>query len=270
MTSQLVFLYRHQRRSPRRWWALLVVLLVALAGFATAQAAPVCTTNGNQGTCTFTYTGAAERWVVPPHATQATFDLYGAQGGGRYAGGRGGRATASLLLTPGAVYQITVGGEGGELTGGFNGGGQGGGVPGSNPASGGGGASDIRTGNFGLADRILVAGGGGGSGHCCASSDGVEGGAGGYPSGGDGQAGETRAGVPLPGGGGGSQLNGVPTGGAGAGDGADGDVGVGGNGGGTFGDYSGGGGGGYVHVEDEAESHADRQINQLFLPLINR
>lgn len=178
MTSQLVFLYRHQRRSPRRWWALLVVLLVALAGFATAQAAPVCTTNGNQGTCTFTYTGAAERWVVPPHATQATFDLYGAQGGGRYAGGRGGRATASLLLTPGAVYQITVGGEGGELTGGFNGGGQGGGVPGSNPASGGGGASDIRTGNFGLADRILVAGGGGGSGHCCASSDGVEGGAG--------------------------------------------------------------------------------------------
>ena len=36
---------------------------------------------GATTTCTFSYMGSAEAWVVPTGVTSAVFDLYGAQGG---------------------------------------------------------------------------------------------------------------------------------------------------------------------------------------------
>jgi hypothetical protein len=214
----------------------LALLLAPLLGLTAtpALAAPSCATSGATVTCTFSYTGAAETWTAPAGVTQATFDLYGAQGSGiaYLSGGRGGQVTATLPVIPGATYQILVGDQFG-----FNGGGIGGRGTSQGGASGGG-ASDVRAGAFGLADRLLVAGGGGGSGggYSAGGTDGIHGGDGGYPSGGAGQFG----------GGGGSQTAG--------GSGADGFVagnagslGQGGNGGGSSdsGNGGGGGGGGY-------------------------
>ena len=114
-------------------------------------------------TDTFNYTGDAQTWTVPAGVTSATFDLYGARGGGfvgdsLLAPGLGGEATATIAVTPGDSIEVNVGGQGGSPAGGFNGGGAGGSI------AGGGGASDIRIGGTALADRELVAGGGGGAG----------------------------------------------------------------------------------------------------------
>jgi Ca2+-binding RTX toxin-like protein len=117
---------------------------------------------------TFNYTGAAQTWTVPLWVTEATFDLYGAQGGetgGCCNPGLGGRATATIAVTPRDSIQVKVGGQGSFTGGGFNGGGSG-------SISGGGGASDIRTGALGLTDRVLVAGGGGGDGGCITEGSG--------------------------------------------------------------------------------------------------
>lgn len=118
--------------------------------------------NGQATTVTFNYTGAAQTWTVPPCVTSISVDVRGAEGGGP-TGGNGARVThPSLAVTPGQVLQINVGGAGGQPAGGWNGGGIG--FVGSVTSRGGGGASDIRTGAYALADRIIVAGGGGGSG----------------------------------------------------------------------------------------------------------
>jgi len=123
--------------------------------------------------CTFTYTGNAQYWTVPDGVSQATFDVYGAQGGsaGGAVGGRGGEASATIAVTPGETLQVNVGGRGGAglggtgAAGGFNGG-AGGGNGSDGGGGGGGGASDVRSGAFGLANRIIVGGGsyGGGGG----------------------------------------------------------------------------------------------------------
>src|SRR4029077_6179623 len=105
----------------------------------------------------FAYTGAVQTWVVPAGVTQATFDVQGAQGGDNTGdgcgdtGGMGGRARATIAVTPGDTISIYVGGRGGPAdtagvggAGGFDGGGPGGtGVEGT---GGGGGASDVRIG----------------------------------------------------------------------------------------------------------------------------
>ena len=132
-----------------------------------ALAAPASAT-----TETFSVTGAAQTWTVPAGVTSATFDLYGASGGGdasptatAFRRGLGGRATATIAVTPGDSIQVNVGGQGTQITGGFNGGGTGTGGGGTGtPGNGGGGASDIRVGDTTLDDRVLVAGGGGGAG----------------------------------------------------------------------------------------------------------
>jgi hypothetical protein len=66
--------------------------------------------------CTFVYTGRAQTWTVPAGVTEATFDVYGAQGAdiaGFTQGGLGGHATADLAsLTPGAPVTVVVGGQG--------------------------------------------------------------------------------------------------------------------------------------------------------------
>jgi hypothetical protein len=161
---------------------------------------------------------------VPAGVTSATFDLYGAQGGiNNSTNGRGGRVTATLNVTAGTTYQILVGGLGDAFHVGFNGGGLG------QSARNGGGASDVRSGSFTLAERLLVAGGGGGDGVVGA------GGAGGHPTGGNGTGGR-----------GGTQTAGGAGGAGDSGNGNPGTLGQGGSGyGGGGGGYYGGGGGGY-------------------------
>lgn len=139
---------------------------LALAGPALAQSTPACPApviTGTTATVTCSYTGAAQYWTVPVAVSQATFTLYGAEGGTSIystAGGLGAQATGTLPVTPGAVLQVNVG-QGGSLNTGQTFGG--GGASGDDGTSGGG-ASDIRSGSYGLTDRLLVAAGGGGGG----------------------------------------------------------------------------------------------------------
>jgi hypothetical protein len=224
-----------------------ILIGVAAAGVM-AFAAPASAT-----TDTFNYTGAAQTWTVPTGVTSATFDLYGARGGGgaeeyQTTPGLGGEATATIAVTPGASIEVNVGGQGGRDTAGFNGGGA---STSDGPGGGGGGgASDIRIGGTALADRMLVAGGGGGAGSLSCLSQPVAGGDGGGESGEAGGAppqGES-CGNSLAGGGG-TQDTGGTGGGSSGGFGfpaTPGGFGVGGNGGlGGSGSVGGGGGGGW-------------------------
>jgi hypothetical protein len=207
-------------------------------------------------------------WTVPPKVASVTFDVFGAQGGDVSqsgvplptliaTGGDGGEATGTFIVSPGQVFQIVVGGQGGTAVdrtagaGGFNGGGggaAGGFYDGSEfpdtdyfGGGGGGGASDVRINNgnacastltCGLSDRIVVGGGGGG--------------AGGDPGapmfGGDGGGLSGSAGDGVNGGGGGTQTAGgepaLPSGSCAGSFGTGGD-GHGGNGGGGGGWYGG-------------------------------
>jgi adhesin/invasin len=183
----------------------------------------------------------------------------GGRGGGSGAGSRGAVVSGPVSVTPGQTLYVEVGGVGGIPTGGFNGGGTGGSRNGLS-ASGGGGASDVRTvsraSSGTLSSRLIVAGGGGG-----AIFAGVGGGNAGQPGTGCCSAGPSLvpavgggAGTKTAGGAGGCTLGGTGCGVAGcSGDvscGADGDLGVGGDGG-SVGDAaatregSGGGGGLY-------------------------
>ncbi|MCX5197072.1 Ig-like domain-containing protein [Streptomyces sp. NBC_00249] len=134
-------------------------------------------------TCTYTSVGT-DTFTVPAGVTSVTVDLFGAEGGSAAGfvlpsppndgarGGLGGETRADLSVTAGQTLQITVGGVGSPGTsrhgeyarpGGRGHGSGGGGAHGGGGS--GGGASDLRTGAFGAADRVLVAGGGGGAGN---------------------------------------------------------------------------------------------------------
>lgn len=215
------------------------VLVTASLGAASAGAA-------TPTTVTFTYTGKAQYWTVPSQVFSASFTVYGAQGGGN-AGGLGGEATATVLLHPGGVIPVDVGGNG--SVGGFNGGGKGG-----SGAYRGGGASDVRNGPSDTSKEFLIGGGGGGA--AFPNQVGVGGGTGGGSTGGNGHsAGSGQGGY----GGGGTQNAGGGGGAAGiaGGPGAAGSSGRGGagapgaqdtGGGGGGGGYFGGGGGGSSEV----------------------
>jgi hypothetical protein len=255
----------------------MVLAILLASGLALVVVSPAaraadgdCQPSGSEVVCTFNYTGNAQSWTVPEGITQATFDVFGAQGGNEplgKPGGGGGKAHATIDVTPGDTLQVNVGGAGtggaddAGGAGGFNGGAPGGTA--STGAGGGGGASDIRfdtddSGDFALAERIIVAGGGGGAG----ASNGGAGGAGGGIVGGNGNP-ALGQGSNGQGGLGGSDSSGGEGGAAGpplasgatfsAGD--NGDLGVGGaggsfstvccgGGGGGGGGYYGGGGGG--------------------------
>ena len=132
---------------------------------------------------TFGYSGGPQTWTVPRGITEATFDLYGASGGGFHGDpvtgpSLGGRAMATIAVTTGTSIQVTVGGSP-PFTNynqfpGFNGGGAGGFVDYA-----GGGATDIRIGGTALTNRALVAGGGGGSANLVCDSTPERGGNGG-------------------------------------------------------------------------------------------
>jgi hypothetical protein len=139
---------------------------------------------------TFQYTGKEQSFSVPAHVTKIAVIALGGEGAGRN-GGRGGRTTATISVTPGETLAIFVGGEGAGERGGFNGGGAG--RDGGNCSCdgyAGGGASDVRAGGDTLSDRILVAAGGAGAGGGNPSGSGEgEGGGGGGLTGGIGGGG---------------------------------------------------------------------------------
>jgi hypothetical protein len=146
----------------------------------------------------FDYTGQRQTFTVPADVSWLTVDALGASGGsGAFLprtgteGANGGRVYAVIPVTPGETLAVFVGGEGSEMSGGFNGGGNGGGASYDCYCYGygGGGASDIRRGDDKLRDRVLVVGGGGGQGGRSNSTQGGDGGKGGASIGGAGDAG---------------------------------------------------------------------------------
>ena len=83
------------------------VATVATAVFASGAGAvrlcvPADPSPGDTATCTFSYTGAAETWVVPAGVTSATFELWGAQGGrvSLNAGGQGAHVQRNTRALP--------------------------------------------------------------------------------------------------------------------------------------------------------------------------
>lgn len=227
--------------------ATVVVALMAsvlVLGTSPTAAAPT--------SISFTTPGA-DTFVVPDGVCELTVDLYGAQGGASSTslqdggeqvvdnGALGGRATATLAVTPGESLQVNVGGAGGDATtststaptstasagvGGFNGGGEGSATGATRSGTtielavaaasgGGGGASDVRQGGTAPANRVVTAGGGAGgtteaagvndTGATFRNAGGTSGG-GAHPSGVDGTAGSGAD--PGGGGGGGTQTSG--------------------------------------------------------------
>ena len=156
-----------------------LVLAGVTAPLDAAQAADGAA--GHTHAATFDYTGAPQTWTVPANVSSATFDVYGAQGGGLRGifsdtpGGRGGEAKATLPVRPGNTMTIVVGGAGLPVKcgdaftptpGGYNGGGAAARSPYLSTdclGASGGGASDVRVGGTSPFDRVLVGGGGGGN-----------------------------------------------------------------------------------------------------------
>jgi hypothetical protein len=220
----------------------------------------VCQTACETGTMTFNYTGGMQTWVAPPCVTSVEIEAYGAQGCGNAdpnspkPGPLGGKAAGKLAVTPGTTLYVFVGGSGDS--GGWNGGG---GINGGYPKGRGGGASDVRLGGTGLADRKIVGGGAGAHAPYSLGYGGWHQAAGGAGGGLSGEPGQNSNGNPPPacGGGAGTQngggaagcdVGGNPSsagasgqGGNGGGENDNDPCGAGGGGGGGW--YGGGGGG---------------------------
>ena len=149
--------------------------------------ASVTVSGTGTGTQMFSYTGAVQTFTVPACVTSITIEALGAQG---HNINLGGKAVATISVTPGETLNIYVGGRysgSNNEIGGWNGGGSSIRGTGTGWSGAGGGASDVRRNPYGLSDRIIVAGGSGGGG-------GVGGGAGGGTTCSDGVAGVGGAG----------------------------------------------------------------------------
>ncbi len=120
-------------------------------------------------TTTFSYTGAAQTYIVPAGCTSVLIDLAGASGGNSDSstGGKGGRIQCTLAVTAGEVLKIYVGGAGANHSTGVNAGGYNGGGSGDVHGAGGGGGTDIRIGGTALTNRMIMGAGGGGGGYNC-------------------------------------------------------------------------------------------------------
>lgn len=92
-----------------------IVVLLLLPLFALAQVTPEFLQLKPVYTkfVRFDYTGAIQTWTVPPGVTRIFVDVAGAQGGSAstYLGGKGGKVSGILSVTPGDILQITVGGQ---------------------------------------------------------------------------------------------------------------------------------------------------------------
>ena len=106
----LTLLFPGVRRAGPAVAGLALLVAVAPAGSASA-ASGGCTISGNQVTCIFTFPQSPQTWTVPG-VSQATFTLYGAEGGKAStgeAGGLGAAVTGTLPVTAGTVLQLNLG-----------------------------------------------------------------------------------------------------------------------------------------------------------------
>ena len=147
--------------------SLTANFVIDLAAGAGAHSVTVTTAGGTSGAQTFTvsvptgsqtfnFTGSPdpETFTVPAGVVSITILATGASGGfgnNGGAGGLGGQVTATVPVTPGALFTVRVGGQGISVVGGFNGGGNSSGLGG-----GGGGASSVHDGGT----PLVVVGGG--------------------------------------------------------------------------------------------------------------
>lgn len=158
---------------------------------------------------TFTYTGAAQTYSVPPRVTALNVYMWGAGGGGAYTsggtGGAGAFVTGSLAVSPEQTLTLVVGGGGTQIpytNGNFTAGAYGGGGGSGRYGQGGGGRSAIQ---FTAGTDAVTAGGGGGGGDQNNSS--------GAPGGSATFSGTANSGSGSQGGGGASQTAGGAVGG---------------------------------------------------------
>jgi len=122
-------------------------------------------------TVNFNFNGALQTWTVPPCVTSIAVSVSGASGGGTF-GGLGATITGNILVNPGDIVTIQVGGTGTGQLPTFGGGGAGQNSNVLNDSYAGGGASSISV-NGSL---IIIAGGGGGTGGGDVNSSGGNGG----------------------------------------------------------------------------------------------
>ncbi len=115
----------------------------------------------------FDFTGAIQTWTVPSGVTLIYVDVAGAQGGsaGANIGGKGGKVSGIMAVTPGDILQITVGGQSSTNIAVYGFGGNGGrSTSFGTIARAGGGLSAISTSApVTQANAFLIAGGGGGT-----------------------------------------------------------------------------------------------------------
>jgi hypothetical protein len=137
---------------------VIVVSSPTEVGATTPSPCPAPVVSGATATVMCAYTGADQSWTVPAGVTQATFEVYGTQGGSAppVYGGLGGESTATFGVTPGSALTVTVGSQGGPVNE-DNGSAFGGGGAAEGPG-GGGGASAVSDGT----STLIIAGGGGG------------------------------------------------------------------------------------------------------------
>jgi hypothetical protein len=173
-------------RTNRRYLSAAVAALTLAGGLLLADgSAPAEASGCPAGTATstyFCYTGAEQTWTVPAGVTEATFTVYGAEGGsssGTGAGGQGGKVVATYSVTADSKDTVYVGQAGGisSAGSGYIGGGAGG-----DGAGGGGGSSGVSVpctpGQTCTYGAVLTAGGGGGGGENGAAAGGAGGNAG--------------------------------------------------------------------------------------------
>ena len=135
--------------------------------------------------------GAAKLFHIPQDVHTVGVDIFGAQGGtynGSVAGGQGGEARATLVVTPGDTLALVVGCKGADTTPSSGTGGAGGASPvgpnggnggnGVYAGAGGGGGSAVYYG----AERVVAGGGGGGAGQALGATAGAGGSGGGGTS----------------------------------------------------------------------------------------
>ncbi len=115
----------------------------------------------------FDYTGAIQTWTVPVGVTKIFIDVAGAQGGSAspYLGGKGGKVSGLLTVTPNDVLQITVGGQSTNNIAVYGFGGNGGRstIYGTIARAGGGLSAISTAAPVTQANALLIAGGGGGT-----------------------------------------------------------------------------------------------------------
>jgi hypothetical protein len=115
----------------------------------------------------FNYTGSIQSWTVPAGVTQIYIDVLGAQGGSSSPneGGKGGKVTCYLNVSPSDVLYITVGGMSNSQTAVYGFGGNGGSSTSYGiSAKAGGGLSGVSTANpITQSNALLIAAGGGGT-----------------------------------------------------------------------------------------------------------